>query len=151
VSRILISSDHAGVNLKLKIIEKFKDWNFLDLGPSTEDSVDYTDYAENLCSELIKQNPKIKDPGFDIDRLGFGILICGSGQGMAIKANRNQQIRAALCNNLELAKLSREHNDANVLCLGARTISTDLAFQIIDIFKNTPFLFGRHTQRVNKL
>ena len=110
----------------------------MDLGTHTDQSVDYPDYANLLCDEVLKNK-------------GLGILICGSGQGMAIRANKFKKIRAALCWSPEIAKLSREHNDANVLCLSGRHIAIETNFNIVETFLNTSFLGGRHLQRVEKL
>lgn len=142
--KILIASDHAGYNLKKYIIEHFYEMHFEDLGTYDTQSVDYPDYAEKLCELLpagsLDQNPE-----------QLGILICGSGQGMAIKANKHSHIRAALCDSVTLAKLSREHNNANVLCMGERIIPYTLAIEIVETFLKTKFAEGRHTNRVKKL
>lgn len=138
---ILIASDHAGYNLKLKIISYLKELNLNinDFGSnSAEVSVDYPDLANDLC-----QN-------FD-DKNNIGILICGSGVGVSIAANRYKNIRAALCPNPEIAKLSRQHNDANIICLGARFVDDKQAVNIIKTFLETNFENGRHTARVQKL
>lgn len=144
--KILIASDHAGFTLKKYIIDQLKNsgFEFEDLGTMTPDSVDYPDYAQKLC-EKIKKTSADKTPE------QFGILICGSGQGMAIKANKYSHIRAALCSDLVTARLSREHNNANVLCLGERILPYTLAKEITEIFLKTNFLEGRHSKRVNKL
>lgn len=139
MNKIWIASDHAGLEAKLQIKKHFdKNIEWIDLGTHSDQSVDYPDYANLLCEEVLKNN-------------GLGILICGSGQGMAIRANKFKQIRAALCWSAEIAKLSREHNDANVLCLSGRHISIDINFNIVETFLNTSFLGGRHLQRVEKL
>ncbi|WP_257937625.1 ribose 5-phosphate isomerase B [Campylobacter lari] len=136
---IYIASDHAGFVLKQEIINflQEKSINFEDLGPFSEDRCDYPDYAHLLSSK--------------IDENSFGILVCGSGIGMSIAANRHKNIRCALCNEPLSAKLSREHNDANVLALGARLIGVDMAFEIISNFINTSFSGGRHCVRINKI
>lgn len=118
---------------------KEKDLSFEDLGPDSADRVDYPDFADKLCKKL-KDNPE-----------AHGILICGSGQGMAMRANRYPYIRAALCWNKESAKLSREHNNANVLCVGSRLLEKDVIFSILDEFLKTDFEGGRHKARVDKL
>lgn len=142
--KILIASDHAGYNLKKYLIEHFYELHFEDLGTYDTNSVDYPDYAEKLCELLpagsLDQNPE-----------QMGILICGSGQGMAIKANKHSHIRAALCDSTTLARLSREHNNANVLCMGERIIPYTLAIEIVETFLKTKFAEGRHTNRVKKL
>lgn len=142
--KILIASDHAGYNLKKYIMEHFYDLHFEDLGTYDTERVDYPDYAEKLC-ELLPAGSLDKDPK------DFGILICGSGQGMAIKANRHSHIRAALCYDIVTTKLSREHNNANVLCLGERILPYTLATEMVKAFLETKFAEGRHTDRVKKL
>ncbi len=138
--KIFIASDHAGFDFKNKIFEWLKnDFDIVDLGPSSEASVDYPDYADLVCHKL-KLNSE-----------AFGILICGSGQGMAIRANKYPFIRAALIYNDDLAKLSREHNDANVLCIGSRYCSLDDAKKWATLFLKTPFAGGRHESRVAKI
>ncbi len=138
--RIYIASDHAGFDLKEILIKEFKKLNieFIDLGTDSKESVDYPDFANKL-SEKIKK---------DSD---FGILICGSGIGISIAANRHKNIRAALCNSAKSAKLSRAHNNANVLCLGARLIKEKPAFSISKAFLSSEFEGDRHAKRVEKL
>lgn len=139
--KIFIASDHAGFELKKYLISELSKINFpiIDLGTnSAEKSVDYPDFAKKLCQ-------KIKSEA------DFGILICGSGIGISIAANRFKHIRAALCHNQKLAKLARAHNDANVICLGARIIKEKSAFAAIKTFLNTNFEDGRHAKRVKKL
>lgn len=136
---ILIASDHAGFDYKTKVIEAFSTWNWKDMGPSSTSSVDYPDFAD-LVASYINQNPNEK-----------AILICGSGQGMCIRANKYPNVRAALCYNEDITVLSRQHNNANILCLGARGMDFDLAQRIVKIFFDTPFEGGRHSQRVDKL
>lgn len=141
---IYIAGDHAGFPLKEHVIKylaehsKSQKIKFTDLGPFNLDSVDYPDFADLVCKKVIA------------DKEARGILICGSGQGMAMRANKYAPIRAALVYNDEIAKLSREHNDANVICLGARFCTTENAEKWINIFLNTPFSEGRHRQRVDK-
>ena len=136
--KIVISSDHAGYSLKKKLIAYFNKFNLdiLDLGPFDDSSVDYPDYAKKLCKKISSDN--------------FGILICGTGIGMSIMANRYKKIRASLVYSSNTAKLAREHNNANVLILGSRSINKDLAIKIVNIFFKTRFLKGRHLRRVNK-
>jgi len=137
--KILIAADHAGFSLKEIIIKNLENFGFevVDLGTnSAEKSVDYPDFAQKLCKKL---------------RAEKGILICGSGIGISIAANRFKHIRAALCHNVKCAKLTRAHNDANVLCLGARMISEKTALSIVKTFLNTKFEGGRHEKRVAKL
>ena len=140
LKKIFISSDHAGFNLKKSIIQKFsKKQNIVDLGPSTDKSVDYPDYARKLSKKISSNNGS------------FGILICGSGTGMTIAANKNKKIRAALCYSEKNTKLSRLHNNANIITLGARLIDKNKAFNLIKIFLGTKFEGGRHLRRVNKM
>jgi ribose 5-phosphate isomerase B len=137
--KIFIACDHAGFELKKRIISKFqKKLNFIDLGTKSSDSVDYPDYAHLLCQKIRQDNSK------------FGILICGSGVGMSIVANRYLSVRAALCFDHKMALLAREHNDANVLVLGSRLISFEEAIKSIDIFFSTNFEGGRHQGRLDK-
>lgn len=133
-----VASDHAGFELKTKLIKAHPELPWADLGPSDESRVDYPDFAQALCD-------KIKS---DLD---FGVLICGSGQGMAIKANRNSHIRAALCWSEEVAELARAHNNANVLCLGARVMTPRDCEHILTKFLSTAFEGGRHQSRLDKL
>ncbi len=142
--KVLIASDHAGYALKKFLIEHFYDLHFEDLGTYDSNSVDYPDYADKLCN-LLPAGSLDKDPE------QIGILICGSGQGMAIKANKHSHIRAALCHSIVTAKLSREHNNANVLCIGERILPYTLAKEIVETFLKTKFAEGRHTNRVKKL
>ncbi|MCJ8276820.1 MAG: ribose 5-phosphate isomerase B [Bdellovibrionales bacterium] len=140
VSQIFIASDHAGFPLKEKVINflKNKAFNVEDIGPSTEDRVDYPDYASKVC-ELIDDESK------------RGVLICGSGQGMAMRANKYSHIRAALCWDSSSAQLSRQHNNANVLCMGARLLTEDTILQITEDFFTVEFEGGRHQNRVEKI
>lgn len=137
--KIFIASDHAGFALKTFLIKEFKTLNFIDLGcDSAEISVDYPDFAQKLAKEIKNEND-------------FGILICGSGVGISMAANRFAHIRAALCSNIKVTKLSRAHNDANVLCLGARFITEKSASSMVKAFFATKFEGGRHGKRVAKL
>ena len=140
-NKILIASDHAGFILKKKLVDFFnKEKKILhDIGTSSENSVDYPDYAHKLCEKISE--------GY----YNSGVLICGSGIGMSIVANRYQKIRAALCLNEKMVKLCRRHNDANVLVLGSRLISYDEATKCILCFIKTSFEAGRHTNRLNKI
>jgi len=139
--KIGIASDHAGYELKSAIIKELnQQFNLIDFGTkNSEKSVDYPDFAKILCQKLI--NGEIEK----------GILICGSGVGISIAANRFKKIRAALCFFPEVAELSRKHNDANVLCLGARIIDKPTAVKCVQTFLNTEFEAGRHIERVEKL
>ena len=141
LERIILASDHAGFNLK-EDIKKFlikKRKKVLDLGTNNTHSVDYPDYA-HLLSKKIKKNKK-----------QFGILVCGSGIGMGITANRHKNIRAALCHNIKSAKLSRQHNNANVITLGARLTKKKVALKCVDMFIKTDFIGGRHLRRIKKI
>ena len=138
--RIFIASDHAGVEMKAHLIGSLPALPWKDLGTNSNASVDYPDFATALVHEL---EPRLKD--------AFGVLICGSGQGMAIAANRHQAIRAALCWNEEVAGLARQHNDANVLCLASRITPVADALRIFQTFAQTPFEGGRHQRRIEKL
>ena len=122
---LLAASDHAGKALKDCLKARRPGINWLDLGSFSEKRTDYPDWAAQLCARM--------QPGL------FGVLICGSGQGMGIKANRHPRIRAALCWNEEIARLSRAHNDANILCLAGRFLPPEQALGILDVFLNTKF------------
>lgn len=138
---LLIASDHGGWELKERVKTHFPDVEWLDLGPSTDlQSVDYPDYADLLCQ-------KVKPDGNSPQ----GILLCGSGQGMAMRANKYPHIRAALVWSEESARLAREHNNANVLCLGGRLLTAELAFACVKAFLETPYAAGRHQLRLAKL
>ena len=139
--KISIASDHAGTTLKSEVVSSLKKngYDVLDNGPFNENSVDYPDFAKIVTADINER------------KSNFGILICGSGQGMAIMANKQSGIRAALCYTPEIAKLSRAHNNCNVLTLGARFIDKDSALKCINVFLNTPFEGGRHQRRVNKI
>ena len=141
MSKIFISSDHAGFNLKEFIKKKFikKKRKIFDLGPDNSNSVDYPIYAHKL-SKAVSKNSK-----------NFGILICGSGTGMNIAANKHKKIRAAACYSIKSTKLSRMHNNANIITLGSRLISRKNALLFIDTFLKTKFDGGRHQRRVNKI
>ena len=139
--KVLIASDHGGVNLKSSMVMQLKadKINVTDLGPETADiSVDYPDYAAKLASFMKQSNTK-------------GILICGSGIGMSIAVNRYDWIRGALVQDETTARLSREHNDANVIIFGERLIGELTALSCVSLFLKTPFLEGRHRKRIEKL
>ena len=138
---VIIGSDHAGFELKLKIIEnKFKEKiNFSDVGTFTRESVDYPDYGKLVAQKV------------DSGKFLLGVLICGSGVGMSIVANRYKNVRAALCINENMAKLARQHNDANIIVLGSRLISFEQAIKCLEGFFFTNFDKGRHIARINKL
>jgi ribose 5-phosphate isomerase B len=138
---IAVAADHAGVALKSELASELDSLGFdvLDLGTNGPESVDYPDYA-NALAETMRQG-KVKR----------GVLVCGSGIGVSIAANRHPGIRAALCHDAVTARLARLHNDANVLVLGARTIGLEVAKDCLRIFLNTAFEGGRHARRVAKL
>lgn len=139
--KIAIGADHAGFELK----EKVREWltrsgfEYKDFGTYVAESSDYPDFAHPVASA-------VESKEFDL-----GILICGSGNGVAITANKHQDIRAAICWTEDLASLARQHNDANVLCLPSRYISSDVAMKITDKFLNSSFEGGRHERRVKKI
>ena len=139
--KICISSDHAGFKLKEKIKNLLikRDISIIDLGPYNDKSVDYPDYAKKVGNR-IKQK-----------KSDAGILVCGSGTGMSISANKIRGIRAANCFNKKSSYLCRSHNNVNVLCLGARIINKNDVMKIINIFLTTKFEGGRHKRRVNKI
>ncbi|MCL1911657.1 MAG: ribose 5-phosphate isomerase B [Leptospirales bacterium] len=136
---ITIGSDHAGFRLKNLIISRFKSANFNDAGAYSEESCDYPDYALPVGRAVIS------------GEADFGVLICGTGIGMSIAANKMQGIRAALCFNEFMAEKSRQHNDANVLILGARVIDDDSALNILEKWLAAPFEGGRHQTRIDKI
>lgn len=138
---ISIGADHKGVDHKKAIIEHLetKGIKVIDRGPNAYDSVDYPDYAKKVCSDVQKNESS------------FGILICYTGIGMSIVANKHRGIRAALVGKAENAKLTRNHNNTNVLCLGAKDTEIETALEIVDTFIEEEFEGGRHIQRVNKI
>ena len=136
--KIFIASDHAGYQLKQKLIDKFSN-QLVNLGTESEESVDYPDFAHALTRKVNSF------PG------SLGILICGSGVGMSIAANRDPNIRAGLVHNAELAKLIKQHNNANILVLPGRFIDVQEAIKCVENFLNTDFEFGRHKKRIEKL
>jgi len=140
-TKICIASDHAGYELKEKITDYLinKSIPIIDLGPFSEDSVDYPDYARKVVKRLI------------LGKSDAGILICGSGTGMAITANKFKGIRAAQCYNKKSTILSRQHNNSNIICLGSRMLKYNEAFKYDTYFLNTRFEGGRHRKRVNKI
>ena len=139
--KIVVGSDHAGFELKQIIIEHLseRNMNYVDFGTSCLDSVDYPDYAKKVAEEVNSKD------------LIMGILVCGSGQGMAMTANRFKNVRAAICHNSDVAKVTRQHNDANVLCLGSRFIDMSEAIKCVDVFLGTDFEGERHLKRINKI
>lgn len=139
--KVAIGSDHAGYILKDAIIKELKDSGveIEDFGTNTPDSVDYPDFAHPVAN-AVENN--------DAD---WGIVICGSANGVSMAANKHAGIRSAICWSEEIAKLARQHNDANVLALPARFVSEKLALEILDTFRNTAFEGGRHSRRVEKI
>lgn len=137
---IAIAADHAGFELK-KLVKKHLEtkYELVDFGTGGTDSVDYPDYVHPLAQAISSE------------QANRGILICGSANGVAITANKHAQVRAAIAWQVELAQLARQHNDANVICIPARFIDSDLALEIIDAFLNTDFEGGRHQNRVDKI
>tara|TARA_B100000035_G_scaffold290453_1_gene277556 strand:+ start:25 stop:450 length:426 start_codon:yes stop_codon:yes gene_type:complete len=141
LKKLFISSDHAGFKLKEQIKRRFdKKYSFVDLGTnSSKISVNYPDYAHKLCKKVSQNNRNM------------GILVCGSGMGMSMAANRHKKIRAAVCYSVKNTKLSRLHNDANIITLGSRLTKKNIAFKCIETFINTKFEGGRHKKRVKKI
>ena len=141
---VIIGSDHGGYEMKeiIKSHLKSNNINFEDIGTYTKESCDYPDIAKKLCNKLINKNKIIKS---------FGILICGSGIGISIAANKISGIRCALCHDNYTARMSRKHNNANVLAIGGRTTGIEIVKDMIDIFLKEDFEGGRHTRRINKL
>lgn len=138
---ISIGSDHGGFEIK----ESIKNWMdtvnipYIDHGTNSSESVDYPDYAHSVVSSIVDEES------------AMGILICGSGNGICMTANKWRDIRAALCWNGEIAKLARQHNNANVLCLPGRFLSSDEAINMVKMFLDTEFEGGRHEKRINKI
>tara|TARA_B100000767_G_C19657771_1_gene489646 strand:+ start:327 stop:764 length:438 start_codon:yes stop_codon:yes gene_type:complete len=139
--KIWIASDHAGFRLKEKIKKYLikKKISLIDLGPNDLKSVDYPDYAKKVSNRIkLKKNEA-------------GILVCGSGTGMAISANKIKGIRAAVCYNKSSTSLSRQHNNANIIAIGSRLTKTKIALKLISVFMSTKFEGGRHLRRVKKI
>lgn len=139
--KIVIGSDHAGYEMKNVIIRHLSERGFtvLDVGTDSTDSCDYPIFADALCKKI------------QLGECELGILVCGTGIGMSIAANKHKGIRAACCSDTYSAKLTREHNDANVLCFGARVIGEGLAQDLVDIFVDTEYAGGKHARRVAML
>ena len=141
LERVILASDHAGFKLK-EVIKKFlikKRKKVLDLGTKNSSSVDYPDYAHLLSRKMRRTQNK------------FGILVCGSGIGMSMAANKHKNIRAALCYDIKSTKLSRKHNNANVMTIGARLIKKNIALKCVNAFLETDFDGGRHFRRIRKI
>ena len=139
--KIAIGSDHAGFELKQVIVDHLsaRNLDYVDCGTNSLESVDYPDFAKKVAEEVNNKD------------LVMGILVCGSGQGMTMTANRYKNVRAAICHNSDVAKVTREHNDANILCLGSRFIEKIEALKCVDIFLSTDFEGERHLKRINKI
>lgn len=137
--KLVIASDHAGYGLKENVKKYLTEQghSVIDCGTNSEDSCDYPLFAKALCKEINDGNAEL------------GILICGTGIGMSMAANKVKGIRAAVCSDYFSAKFTRAHNDANVMCLGARVLGEGLALELIEIFLNTPFEGGKHLRRIN--
>ena len=138
---IVIGGDHAGYQYKSIIIDMLKEagWQVEDKGTYSEDSTDYPDYAHPTAAMV------------EDGTAAAGILICGSGNGVCMTANKHQGVRAALCWNEELAALARQHNNANILCIPSRFVPIEVAKEMTDVFLSTPFEGGRHERRVSKI
>lgn len=141
ISKIVIGCDHAALGLKNKVIAHLKEQNIevTDVGTYTSDSCNYPDYASALCKKI------------QAGEFTLGILICGTGIGMSMAANKHNGIRAACCSDTFSAKATRQHNNANVLCFGERVVGTGLALDLVDTFISTDYLGGRHDKRVQML
>jgi ribose 5-phosphate isomerase B len=137
--KIAIGSDHAGFEYKEMLRSYLSDYEVKDFGTYSLESADYPDFAHPVASAV------------ESTEFTFGILVCGSANGVAITANKHQQIRAAICWLNEIAALARQHNNANVLCIPARFVSQELAKEMTDTFLHTPFEGGRHQNRVSKM
>ena len=141
LKKLFISSDHAGFRLKEEVKKNFKKkYSFIDLGTdNSKTSVNYPDFAHKLCKKVSKNSKNI------------GILVCGSGMGMSMAANRHKKIRAAVCYSVKNTKLSRLHNNANIITLGSRLTKKNIAFKCLEVFIKTKFEGGRHKKRVKKI
>lgn len=142
MTEIILGSDHAGFDLKEACkahLEGLPDYSVTDIGVFSRDSADYPKVANKLSQAVAR------------GEYSFGILICGTGLGMSIVANRNKGIRAALCHNLYTARMSRLHNNANILAMGGRVIGEGLALEMVDLFLSTPFEGGRHQLRLDQI
>jgi len=133
---IYLGNDHAGYPLKLILLRALQEWGVEveDLGCFSADKADYTEFAGLVCGKITQENR--------------GVLVCGTGLGMSIMANRRRGIRAALCHDVFTAKMARAHNDSNILCLGARVIGPGAALEVLHAWLDTPFEGGRHAERI---
>jgi len=141
INKIALGCDHAGLELKNIISDFLKSNNYVvnDFGTNDADSVDYPDFAQNVAKSIINSESD------------FGILVCGTGIGISIAANRFSEIRAANCCTVEMAELSRQHNNANIIALGARIIDKETALDCVKAFLTTDFEGGRHQRRIDKM
>lgn len=141
MTRIAIANDHAGLSLKEMLVVTLKELgcDIIDLGTNSEASVDYPDFGEKVASVIQEK------------QCDFGVLICGSGVGISIAANRHKGVRAAVCHDATTARLCRAHNNANIICFGARLVGPEVAKDSLKIFLTTRFEGGRHEARVKKL
>ena len=138
--KILIGNDHAGYSLKLSIIKNLEDkYEFIDKGSYSDESVDYPDYASIIAKEIQSEKGDL------------GILICGTGNGVCMTANKFKGIRAVICWNKEIAKLAKQHNNANIICIPSRFIKVEEAIKIIESFVLEKFEGGRHERRIKKI
>jgi ribose 5-phosphate isomerase B len=139
--KIIIASDHAGLELRRELVSALQELRVevSDVGPTTNASVDYPDFAKTVCKAVAAGEYQ------------YGVLVCGTGIGMSITANKYRGIRAALCTSEFEARMTRAHNDANVLCLGQRVVGAGLARSIVEAFVATPFEGGRHQKRLDKI
>jgi len=137
---LIVGSDHAGLELKRELsgVAAELDYEVVDIGTHTSDSTDYPDYAHQVASAVARGE-------------GLGLLVCGTGLGMSMAANRHAGVRAAVCGDVFSASMTRQHNDANVLCIGARVVGGGLAAEILKAFLSASFEGGRHERRVNKI
>ena len=137
---LIVGSDHAGIELKRELsgVAAELDYEVVDIGTHTSDSTDYPDYAHQVASAVARGE-------------GLGLLVCGTGLGMSMAANRHPGVRAAVCGDVFSASMTRQHNDANVLCIGARVVGGGLAAEILKAFLSASFEGGRHERRVNKI
>ena len=138
ILKVAIGSDHGGFGLKQTVTVKLQNagYEVVDCGCNSVDSVDYPDFADQVCKQVLSGGANL------------GILVCGTGIGMSMAANRHKGIRAALCHNEYTARMSREHNDANILCLGDRVLGSGVAEAIVDAWLQTEFAGGRHQRRI---
>jgi ribose 5-phosphate isomerase B len=137
---LIVGSDHAGLDLKRELlgVAAELDYEVIDIGTHTADSADYPDYAHQVASAVGRGE-------------GLGLLVCGTGLGMSMAANRHSGVRAAVCGDVFSASMTRQHNDANVLCIGSRVVGAGLAAEILKAFLEASFEGGRHQRRVNKI